>query len=375
MIHVVYLIDDLAYMSGVQRNLLELVKDIDRTRYEVYVLSLFKVEGVISDEFKKYGANVTFLNFNKLDITSYIRFYRFIRNNDIKVIYCIPFISNIIGPIVGKLANIPVIIQSFQGLWKDEGMLYKLIMHISLKFSDKVIAASKTVFDLLIKHYRIPPHKIAVVYNCIDLGRFNYNESFSSVCIDIKKKLDINSKHVILGNVNFFKEEKNLDVLITTMPLILKEFNNVKLILVGRGHLEGHLRALVDKLKLNNHVLFFGYIPNPESLFKIFDIYVSSSATEGFSLSILEAMAAGLPVVATDIGAHREAVSDGITGLLVTPNDPEALALAINRLINDKQLARMLGEEGHKRAKDNFTSAESAKILQSIYEDLLYQKS
>jgi glycosyltransferase involved in cell wall biosynthesis len=140
---------------------------------------------------------------------------------------------------------------------------------------------------------------------------------------------------------------------------------------VGDGPLRQALEEKARALRLNGTVRFLGAVPNASSLLPHFDIFVLSSLWEGMSNSLLEAMAAGKPVVATDAGGSPEVVIDGKTGILVPPNDPEALADAMLRLLADRELARSLGEAGRVRVQSEFTLETMVARLEELYDSLL----
>lgn len=150
--------------------------------------------------------------------------------------------------------------------------------------------------------------------------------------------------------------------------------SSARLVMVGDGPLRPTLEARARDLGLNGAVRFLGAVPRAASFLPHFDVFVLSSVWEGMSNSLLEAMAAGRPVVATRVGGNPEVVVDGETGLLVPPRDPRALADAVLRLLGDPALAGRLGEAARRRVESQFTLEQMVSRMQELYDQLLARK-
>ena len=144
--------------------------------------------------------------------------------------------------------------------------------------------------------------------------------------------------------------------------------------LVGDGPCRGELEGLVRSLDLSDEISFLGWREDVPALLMHADMYVLASYTEGMPLSILEAMAAGLPVVATAVGGVPELVQDGVTGLLVPPRDPQALAGAMSRLVKDPALRRRMGEAGRRRVEEHFSFDRMVQQYEDLYRELLARR-
>jgi glycosyltransferase involved in cell wall biosynthesis len=131
------------------------------------------------------------------------------------------------------------------------------------------------------------------------------------------------------------------------------------------------LEALVRELKLENHFQFVAGVANPQEFLFATDIFVLPSRSEGFSNAIIEAMAASLPVIATNVGGNAEAVEDGVSGLIVAPEDAPALAAAITQLLADSEKAEEMGSAGRKRVEERFTIDAMMRRITRVYDGLL----
>jgi glycosyltransferase involved in cell wall biosynthesis len=171
----------------------------------------------------------------------------------------------------------------------------------------------------------------------------------------------------VIGAIGRIEKQKGFDVLIHA----LAEIEHGSLVLVGGGSERSALEALARKVGVADRVIWTGWSEEARSFLGSFDLFVLPSRFEGFPLALLEAMLARLAVVATEVGSVPEAVLDGETGLLVPPEDPGALARAIERLLADGDLRRRLGEHGRKLVLDRFTAAHMTRAFESLYEELL----
>jgi glycosyltransferase involved in cell wall biosynthesis len=215
------------------------------------------------------------------------------------------------------------------------------------------------------KYELVPERKISTVFNGIDFNKFN--ESYISKGYNQGKKLTI-------GTVCRLERQKGLKYLLLAMRLILTKFPDAILEIIGEGSLEPELKVLSKKLGISNSVIFFGKFANVIPFYKRMDIFVLPSIYEGFGIVILEAMASGIPIVATNIEGIKEVIVNEISGLLVSPKNPDDLACAILQIIENRQLREKLIDEGIKRAR-LFDIDEHIKSLDNLYMTLLGEES
>lgn len=171
----------------------------------------------------------------------------------------------------------------------------------------------------------------------------------------------------IVGNVARLAEQKGQAVLIDAAPSVLARFPDARFVLVGDGELRGELEARVRALGLADCVLFTGERDDVPELLASFDVFAFPSLFEGLCLAVIEAQAAGVPVVATPVGGIRETVVPGETGLLVPPRDPEALATAIVRLLEDQHEAGHLAGEARRRALERYAVERMVESTIALY--------
>jgi phosphatidylinositol alpha-1,6-mannosyltransferase len=184
-----------------------------------------------------------------------------------------------------------------------------------------------------------------------------------------KKQRENNKKNIL--TVGRLVERKGHDVVIKALPLVLKKFPNVKYIIVGEGPMERGLKDLVESMVLNQSVEFCGEVKNIETFYQNCDVFVMPSRfienkgdVEGFGLVFLEANFFEKPVIAGRSGGISDAVIDGVTGLLVNPEDSTEIANAIIKLLENHELAQKLGEQGRRRVLEEFTWEKAADVIE-----------
>jgi glycosyltransferase involved in cell wall biosynthesis len=169
-----------------------------------------------------------------------------------------------------------------------------------------------------------------------------------------RESLGLTAADLVIGCVSRFDPVKRIDVLVDALGRLRVRFPRLALVLVGGGGELERIRRLVAERGLSDRVIFTGFVDNPVRVQAALDLYVAASRKEGLPLAVLEAMAAGLAVVATDVPGHRDVVAPGETGLLVAPDDPAALADAVAALLSDPARRKSLGQAGRERVRHEF---------------------
>jgi len=237
---------------------------------------------------------------------------------------------------------------------KSFAKIYTSIEQKLVNSADKITAVSKSCADELKGYYGV--NDVDVVYNGVDTHFFVPN----------KMKNQNNPYILYTGSLDALK---GLFDLVRAAKYICRDHQNVKFILAGKGPLEKNLKRLVHSLDLDRNISFVGYI-NQERLLEYYQeasIFVHPSYHEGLPTTILEAVSCGIPVVATAVAGTSEVITDGETGYLVPPKDPDKLATAILSLLNDKELRERMGKNASEHVKRNFDWDIIAKKFEELY--------
>jgi len=224
--------------------------------------------------------------------------------------------------------------------------------------ADAIIAISHAVKEWLVQEHRIPPEKVFVVHYGIEAERFRGKEGGGR------------NDGPVIGTIGRLEPVKGHETLIRAMPHILMRFPQARLLIAGHdpwgyGDI---LRQMVDRLGLSGKVELLGFVTDIPAFLNSIDVFAFASRSEGFGQVIIEAMAAGRPVVASRIPPITEIVVDGETGLLAEPNNPEAFAKAILWVLQNPDKAREMGQRGRKRVEMFFSAEQMAKKTLEVYQ-------
>jgi glycosyltransferase involved in cell wall biosynthesis len=233
---------------------------------------------------------------------------------------------------------------------------------------DCFICASEAIRQMLIGD-GVPAARTVTVHEGIDLDHVDAAASAS-----LHEELWLPHHAPIVGNVAALVPHKGQRHLIEAARLVLPQVPDARFVIAGEGELRPALERQIKEHHLEKHVLLAGFRPDVLSLHKAFDIFVMSSVSEGLGTSLLDAMAAGKPVVATRVGGIPEVVVDGVTGFLVPARDPGAMAAAIVQLLKDDRLRRTMGEAGRTRACTMFSAERMVKDTLHVYERVIKGK-
>jgi len=225
---------------------------------------------------------------------------------------------------------------------------------------DGVVAISQNILDRLVDA-GVERRKIRLIHSGIDPSRFVTPDMTDETCHDV----------VTVGCLAVLEERKGIEFLLEAAGHLQSQGVRLKWLIGGNGTLRETLANKVRALGLGDSVTFLGFIARPEEFLRGIDIFVMPSLFEGLGVAVLEAMAAGKPVVASRVGGLAESVLEGQTGLLVAPRDGRALADAVAKLIADLPSARQMGQRGRQRVLENFTLRQMAAQNEAYYYELL----
>ncbi len=232
---------------------------------------------------------------------------------------------------------------------------------------DCFICASEAIRHMLIGD-GVPASRAVTVHEGIDIERVEHAPP-----ADLHGEFWLPHHAPLVGNVAALVPHKGQRHLIEAARLVLPQVPDARFVIAGEGELRSALERQIKEERLEKHVLLAGFRPDVLSLHRAFDIFVMSSITEGLGTSLLDAMAAGKPIVATRTGGIPEVVADGETGILVAPRDHDAMAEAIVRLLKDDDLRRRMGDAGRARARSLFSAERMVQNTLGVYHRVALQ--
>ncbi len=229
---------------------------------------------------------------------------------------------------------------------------------------DGVIAISRPIAELL-KAAGVRPERVRVIHSGIDPRQFEGTGDRAAAPVN----------DVVVGMMAVMETRKGHRYLFEAARLLQAQGLRAKYLIAGDGSLRDELRQTVEQLGVHDSVEFLGFVSDAADFLSKIDIFVMPSLYEGLGVAVLEAMATGKPVIATRVGGLAEVVIDGVTGLLVPARDGSELARAIDRLARDNNLARVMGQGGAQRVREEFTIDKMAERNEACYYSLLNQSS
>ena len=362
---IMYLITELN-TGGAQKMLLLLLSRLDRQRFSPSVACLYNGEGTVAQEIRALGIRVTDLRMTaKWRGDALWRLYGLLRAERPVILHTHLFHANIPGRVLGRLAGVPIIICTEHTMGMEDEWRY-WINRLTQRLADRVVCVSQQIAGFVAHRAGIPEAKIVVIRNGIDLKRFQDMPDRQSV----RTALGLPSDLSLIVTVARLDPVKRLDVLISA----LAQLPGVLLVVVGDGQERDKLARLAAELGVEQRVQFAGQQRNVLPWLAACDLFALSSDWEGLSMALLEAMAAGLPVVATRTGGTPELVVQDVTGELVPPGEDGALAQTIAGLLDDAELRRDLGRAGAERVAEAFTVERMIGQTVQLYDQLLARK-
>ena len=320
-------------------------------------------EGGLS-EFESMGANIIDLNRGKFDPRTIPDLVRVIRENDIRVIHCHGYGSCTFGRIAASICNISSIVHEHM-IDEDMPPVQRLVDLLLSPLKTTGLAVSNAVATFMSEKRSIKRSNIKILYNSIptNIGK----TVISNQKRVIAEEIGISMDQPIVGIVGRLDPIKGHTYFLDAATLVLQENSGAHFVILGAGDLHEELADKVARLGIADNVSFLGHRDNVEDIISSFDVYVSCSLAEGLGIANIEAMALGRPIVAASVGGVPELFEHGVSGILVEPRAPEAMAAAILQIIRDSELGRRLGENAATRYKEAFELSSIVTQLTNVY--------
>jgi glycosyltransferase involved in cell wall biosynthesis len=291
------------------------------------------------------------------------------RQDRVDLVHCHNFGSLVYGAIGGRLAGVGGVLYTAHGPEMPYGSRKAVFQRLPLV--DRIITVSDYVRDSAINKAGLSPSRVTTIHNGVDVGRYS---RIASTREQVRTQLGLTSDEPLLGVVARLTPEKDHDTLLQSLVLVRNDFDNVKLAIAGEGELMDALKKKVEHLGLSRSVWFLGNRGDVPELLQAMDLFVLSSRQEGLGITLLEAMAVGLPVVATNTGGIPEIVISGETGLLVPPEDASRFAEAVKWMLSHRDDGKEMGLRGQKRALQQFGVERMVEQYEAVYDEVLAAK-
>lgn len=368
-IKIVLFITGLGLAGGAEAIVQNLALYLNKEKFEPIVVSILP----LSPRAKKlkemgvtvYGLTNTSNKFFSL-IFSLIKLTRIIKKEKPDILHTHLFHADIIGRIAGRLAGVPFIVSTIHNT-SFKSRQREIILFLTKKFVDGNVAVAKIVYNYVLRIGISSRKKLSVIYNGID------NKYFFTTSLDSKKslrqKLNIPLSDIVVVSVGRLIEQKGFNFLLDAFNIINdKNIKKIKLYILGEGQDESFLKNKASVLP-KDMIIFTGNVNNVEEYLRASDIFVMASLWEGFSLSLIEAAASGLPIIATEVGVAPEFIINGTNGYLVSTRNSQMIVEKIEFILqmsDDKK--NDMGASAQQIAKEKFTIDNMVRQYEEYYD-------
>lgn len=350
-------------IGGSETDLLNILGSLDRTRF--FPVAVCGKQGPLVEKLNKLQVDThlvslppwrKLLYFWKIPISIY-HLIVLIRSYRIDIVHVNDYWWGPVALLAARLCKARCVVHVRQQIESKRVRQYRL------KFFDQVIAVSESIRNVGINS-GIDYNRIQLIYSGIDCSRTS-----QSLGSGFREKYQSKAGQPIIGTIANLFPRKGLEHLLEAINLVKKTETDVHCIIVGEGDpvYRKKLHRLIEEKNLDGNVSMVGFQNDVYPFLQLFDIFVLPSILEGFGIVLLEAMAMSKPIVASSVGGTPESVDEGITGLLVSPENPRELSLALHDLIRDPEKRKRMGIAGRKRVEKHFNLSQTIEKLEKVY--------
>ena len=363
--------------GGTERQAVELLKRLDSSRYDVRLAAL-RNEGPLYSEIATRFPLIpefTFTSFyNATAVRQLARLRSFLLRERIDILHAHDFYAGMLGVMAARLAGVRVI-ASQRNLRFSDRRAHAWGQRVINRLADRVLVNSEAIRDYIIAEGAAAPEKIVVIRNGLRVPSDPASNDGSETRRELRRELGLGGEVKLVGMVANLRPVKGHRFFIEAAAQVVRELPNVHFLLVGEGELQREIEQQTERLGIADRVHLLGYRADAARLNAAFDLAVLASLHEGLPNSVMEAMAAGTPVVATAVGGAVELIRDGVTGYLAPPADARALAQRITRALVNRVETATLSARGRQFVISEFGMKEMVDKVESLYDDLAATRS
>jgi glycosyltransferase involved in cell wall biosynthesis len=371
--------------GGTERQFVNLARTIDRSRFDLRFACLARW-GHFLEEIEQQRIPVAEYHIDSLrNLTALKQQWKLagdIRRNGIEIIHAYNFYANVFAVPAAKLAGAPVVIASIRDMGACLTPAQRRVQKFVAGLADCILVNADAIRQRLIAH-GYPGGKMSVIRNGIDLSRYVPGKSGTG----LRREFGLPSRAPLVVMLSRLNPQKGVDDFLNAAARVREQFPRARFLVVGEKFIQQdgvrqrdvayrqELARRAAGLGLGGRIAFTGFRSDVPAVLSEAAVSVLPSLSEGLSNTLLESMAAGVPVVATRVGGNPEVIEDGVSGILVSPRDPAALAQAVCAILQDRDLARRLACSARQRVVEHFALKRMARETEDLYVELLERKA
>lgn len=350
--------------GGSERQLTEIARALDRSQFQPHV-GCMRAQGMRLEELRQAGIGVLHLPVHSLygfsALTGARILRRYIREHSIRLVHTFDTPTTIWGVPVARMAAVPVVLSSQRAYRELTPAFGRRLLRITDGMVDGVVVNCQALVEHLVKEENVNPRKVSLCCNGIDTANFRPEP--------VRRMDPVKDADLVIGTVCVLRSEKGLDLLLEAFAKVARPGR--KLVIAGSGPILSDLERQRTQLSLGTDCHFEPATSQVASWLHSMDVFVLPSRSEALSNSLMEAMACGCAVVASDTGGNPELVTHNVNGLLFPRGDGIALASTLDSLAKDPALRARLGQKAAATIQQHFTAAASAARMAEIYREKL----
>lgn len=372
--HVLFIIDELCEIGGAERVLFKMIRSLPGDLFRCSLLT-FRINE--EADASKIGCPVHVLPLNKTYDWNAVKVARqirsFVKKEKVAIVHTFFETSDLWAGPIAKLSGCPILVSSRRDLGILRSRKHRIGYKILRGMYDSVLTVSPQVTEFCIQQDGLDPARVQTLFTGLDMDCLANTASRDLM----RRELDIPLTAPVIVTVGNIRKVKGIDILLETASIVCRAYSDAVFLVVGRKSEEEHCRELESRaaaLGLGKNFRMIGSREDVFSILQMSDVFCLPSRSEGFSNALIEAMACGLPCIATNVGGNPEVLTHGKTGLLVPSENCDAMALALTHLLSDPNRAREMGLRGKSLVQSRFTTEAMITNLVGVYQRLIAAK-
>jgi glycosyltransferase involved in cell wall biosynthesis len=374
--NLLYVFDNMEFGGG-ERVFAQIINRLSVKKYKIMVACL--PTGTFIEKIEGSGTQIRSVDMrNRFNPGVILQLSSLIKKEKVDIVHSQGARADFFARMAAKLAGAPNVVSTVP--MPVEGfdvnpirkIVYKIFNRFSERFVDRFMVVSGALEKMMIEKHRIEPQRVVKIYNGIEKDDFCItDDEIACKRADFRNNSGFGGDIPVIGVIGRLVWQKGFEYFIEAIPEVLEKFKAARFVLVGEGELEDELKLKSKRLKLENKIFFTGFRNDIKDILASVDIFVMPSLLEGLPVVLLEAMAMGKPIIATDIDGINEVLENGKTGLLIPPKAPEALSEAIVNMLSHRDQAHQMGINARRVVEERFGVNIMVEKVEEVYEELL----